>query len=462
MTLIKNISGFRGTIGGNNLENLTPTDIVTSISAFSRLIKENNPNSSSLTVMTGRDGRKSGRMIQSIVNSTFNSMGIIVIDAGLSTTPTICWGVLNNDSVGGLMITASHNPEEYNGLKFFNSEGEFLSREDVSKLIEYSESKNHIFSSNNSLGTISEYDRLIDDHVDAILNLKILPLDEIRELKLSVSADAINSGGSIAIPKLLDKLNIQYNIINSEIKGVFNHTPEPLAENLTDLSESIKVNKSDFGIAVDPDVDRLVFFDENGEILGEEYTQVFCSDFVLSKNKGDTVSTLSSSNALKDLTISYGQKYYSTPVGEMNVVKKMKEVSSIVGGEGGGGIIYPELHYGRDALVGIALFLGLLVDKECKVSELKSQYSSYYMKKIKITLKDSKLIDRTFNVITENYSELSPNTEDGVRIDFDDAWVHMRKSNTEPIIRIFAEANSQDIADTYALKIEKEIKSVSS
>ena len=462
MTLIKNISGFRGTIGGNNLENLTPTDIVTSISAFSRLIKENNPNSSSFTVMTGRDGRKSGRMIQSIVNSTFNSMGINVIDAGLSTTPTICWGVLNNDSVGGLMITASHNPEEYNGLKFFNSEGEFLSREDVSKLIEYSESKNHIFSSNNSLGTITRYDRLIDDHVDAILNLKILPLDEIRELKLSVSADAINSGGSIAIPKLLDRLNIQYNIINSEIKGVFNHTPEPLAENLTDLSESIKVNKSDFGIAVDPDVDRLVFFDENGEILGEEYTQVFCSDFVLSKNKGDTVSTLSSSNALKDLTISYGQKYYSTPVGEMNVVKKMKEVSSIVGGEGGGGIIYPELHYGRDALVGIALFLGLLVDKKCKVSELKSQYSSYYMKKIKITLKDSKLIDRTFNVITENYSELSPNTEDGVRIDFVDAWVHMRKSNTEPIIRIFAEANSQDIADTYALKIEKEIKSISS
>jgi phosphomannomutase len=462
MTLIKNISGFRGTIGGNNLENLTPIDIVTSISAFSRLIKENNPDSSNLTVMTGRDGRKSGKMIQSIVNSTFNSMGINVIDAGLSTTPTICWGVLNNDSVGGLMITASHNPEEYNGLKFFNSEGEFLLKEDVSKLIEYSESKNHIFSSNNSLGKISEYDRLIDDHIDAILNLDILPLEEIKELKLTVSADAINSGGSIAIPKLLDRLNIKYNIINSEIEGIFNHTPEPLAENLTDLSKSIQVNKSDFGIAVDPDVDRLVFFDENGEILGEEYTQVFCSDFVLSKNKGDTVSTLSSSNALKDLTISYGQKYYSTPVGEMNVVKKMKEVSSIVGGEGGGGIIYPELHYGRDALVGIALFLGLLVDKKCKVSELKSQYSTYYMKKIKITLKDSNLIDRAFNMITKNYLELSPNTEDGVRIDFDDAWVHMRKSNTEPIIRIFAEANSQDIANKYALKIEKEIKSISS
>ena len=461
MTLIKNISGFRGTIGGNNFENLTPTDIVTSISAFSRLIKENNPNSSNLSVMTGRDGRKSGKMIQSIVNSTFNSMGINVIDAGLSTTPTICWGVLNNDSVGGLMITASHNPEEYNGLKFFNSDGEFLSREHVSKLIEYSESKDHIFSSNESLGSITEYERLKDDHVDAILNLKILPVKEIRDLNLSVSADAINSGGSIAIPKLLDRLNIKYNIINSEIKGVFNHMPEHLAENLTDLSESIKVNKSDFGIAVDPDVDRLVFFDENGIILGEEYTQVFCSDFVLSKNKGDTVSTLSSSNALKDLTISYGQKYYSTPVGEMNVVKKMKEVSSIVGGEGGGGIIYPELHYGRDALVGIALFLALLVDKKCKVSDLKGQYSEYFMKKIKITLEDSNLIDRSFKVIAENYSELSPNTEDGVRIDFEDAWVHMRKSNTEPIIRIFAEANSQDIADSYALKIEKEIKSIS-
>ena len=461
MTLIKNISGFRGTIGGENSENLTPLDVVNSIAAFSLLIKENNPNLSDLSVMTGRDGRKSGKMIQSIVNSTFNSMGINVIDAGLSTTPTICWGVLNNDSVGGLMITASHNPEEYNGLKFFNSEGEFLSREHVSKLIEYSESKDHIFSFNESLGSITEYERLIDDHVDAILNLKILPVKEIKDLNLSVSADVINSGGSIAIPKLLDRLNIKYNIINSEIKGVFNHTPEPLAENLTDLSKSIKANKSDFGIAVDPDVDRLVFFDENGKILGEEYTQVFCSDFVLSKNKGDTVSTLSSSNALKDLTISYGQKYYSTPVGEMNVVKKMKEVSSIVGGEGGGGIIYPELHYGRDALVGIALFLALLVDKKCKVSELKPQYSEYFMKKIKITLEDSKLIDRSFKLIAENYSELSPNTEDGVRIDFEDAWVHMRKSNTEPIIRIFAEANSQNIANSYALKIEKEIKSIS-
>ena len=372
MTLIKNISGFRGTIGGQNNDNLTPIDIVSSIAAFSRLIKENNPSKSNLTVMTGRDGRKSGELIQSLVNSVFASMGINVIDTGLSTTPTLCWGVLNNESVAGLMITASHNPEEYNGLKFFNSDGEFLSREDVVKLIEYSEFQNHNFIVNESLGEVTKYTKLIDDHVEGIINLDILPLKKIKELDLFVVADAINSTGSIALPKLLEKLNIRYKIINAEIDGVFNHTPEPLSENLKGLSEEIIKSKADFGIAVDPDVDRLVFFDENGKILGEEYTQVFCSDFVLSVNNGDTVSTLSSSNALKDLTKSYNSNYYVTPVGEMNVVKKMKEIKSVVGGEGGGGIIYPELHYGRDALVGIALFLGLLVNKKCKVSALKN------------------------------------------------------------------------------------------
>jgi len=311
MTLIKNISGFRGTIGGENNQNLTPVDIVSSIAGFSKLIKENNPNNNNLTVITGRDGRKSGEMIQSIVNSVFSSMGINVIDAGLSTTPTLCWGVLNNDAVAGLMITASHNPQEYNGLKFFNDEGEFLSKEDVTKLIEYSEIKTHSFTQNESLGTISKYDNLIDDHIQAIVNLDILPLKKIKELNLYVVADAINSGGAIALPKLLEKLNIRYKIINSEVEGVFNHTPEPLAENLKDLSQEILNNNADFGIAVDPDVDRLVFFDENGKILGEEYTQVFCSDFVLSKNKGNTVSTLSSSNALKDLTESYGYCTFS-------------------------------------------------------------------------------------------------------------------------------------------------------
>ncbi len=457
MTLIKNISGFRGTIGGENSKNLTPIDIVKSIAAFSILIKENNPNLYNLSVMTGRDGRKSGESILNIVNSVFLSMGIDVIDCGISTTPTLCWGVLNNKSVAGLMITASHNPEEYNGLKFFNSDGEFLSREDVNKLIKYSNLDSFDFSSNDGLGKITKYDDLIDDHIDAIINLEILPLKDIQSLKLSVVADAINSGGSIAMPKLFEKLSINYEIINSEISGKFSHTPEPLKENLKELSEKIKESNADFGVAVDPDVDRLVFFDENGEILGEENTQVYCSDFVLSVSKGDTVSTLSSSNALKDVTMSYGCNYHSTPVGEMNVVKKMKEVNAVVGGEGGGGIIYPDLHYGRDALVGIALFLGLLVNKSIKVSKLRDEFPKYYMKKLKITLKDANLIDQVFEKLVSKYSDLSPNTEDGVRIDFNEGWVHMRKSNTEPILRIFSESDTQINADKIALDIEKEI-----
>ncbi len=457
MTLIKNISGFRGTIGGENNENLTPIDIVNSIAAFSLLIKENNPNLSDYTVMTGRDGRKSGESILNIVNSVFSSMGINVINCGVSTTPTLCWGVLNNKSVAGLMITASHNPEEYNGLKFFNSDGEFLSREDVIKLIKYSEHDSFKFSLNDDLGIITKYDNLIDDHIDAIINLEILPLKDIQSLKLSVVADAINSGGSIALPKLFERLSINYKIINSNINGSFSHTPEPLKENLKDLSNEIKEYNADFGLAVDPDVDRLVFFDENGEILGEENTQVYCSDFVLSKSKGDTVSTLSSSNALKDLTLSYGCNYHSTPVGEMNVVKKMKEVNAVVGGEGGGGIIYPVLHYGRDALVGIALFLALLVNRSSKISKLKDDFPKYYMKKLKITLKDSNVIDQVFEKLVSKYSDLLPNTEDGVRIDFKNGWVHMRKSNTEPIVRIFSESDTQINADKIALDIEKEI-----
>ena len=457
MTLIKNISGFRGTIGGENSKNLTPIDIVKSIAAFSILIKENNPNLYNLSVMTGRDGRKSGESILNIVNSVFSSMGIDVIDCGISTTPTLCWGVLNNKSVAGLMITASHNPEEYNGLKFFNSDGEFLSREDVNKLIKYSNLDSFDFSSNDGLGKITKYDDLIDDHIDAIINLEILPLKDIQSLKLSVVADAINSAGSIAMPKLFEKPSINYEIINSEISGKFSHTPEPLKENLKELSEKIKESNADFGVAVDPDVDRLVFFDENGEILGEENTQVYCSDFVLSVSKGDTVSTLSSSNALKDVTMSYGCNYHSTPVGEMNVVKKMKEVNAVVGGEGGGGIIYPDLHYGRDALLGIALFLGLLVNKSIKVSKLRDNFPSYYMKKLKISLKDSSVIDQVFEKLVSKYSDLSPNTEDGVRIDFNEGWVHMRKSNTEPIVRIFSESDTQINADKIALDIEKEI-----
>ena len=461
MTLIKNISGFRGTVGGRNNDNLTPLDIVSSIAAFSKLIKEKNINTSKITVMTGRDGRKSGELIHSIVNSVFASMGINVVNTGISTTPSLCWGVLNSDSVAGLMITASHNPEEYNGLKFFNSEGEFLLNEDLIKLVKYSELKFHDFEENDSIGIVTEYNNLIDDHIDAILKLNILPLDDIRNLDLFIVADAINSGGALAIPKLLNKLNIRHKIINDEINGTFNHTPEPLAGNLKDLSKIIIESDADFGIAVDPDVDRLVFFDEKGQILGEEYTQVYCSDFVLSKIKGDTVSTLSSSNALRDITESYGLNYYSTPVGEMNVVKKMKEVKSVVGGEGGGGIIFPELHYGRDALVGIALFLGLIVEKGYKkISSIINDYPKYYMTKLKISLKNDKVINDILKKITKKYSNFSPNTDDGVRIDFPNGWVLMRKSNTEPIVRVFSESRSQKEADLLAKKIESDITSI--
>ena len=459
MTLIKNISGFRGTIGGENNNNLTPVDIVSSIAGFSKLIKENNPNNN-LTVMTGRDGRKSGEMIQNIVNSVFSSMGINVIDAGLSTTPTLCWGVLNNDSVAGLMITASHNPQEYNGLKFFNSEGEFLSKEDVTKVIEYSKLKTYDFAPNASLGTINKYDHLIDDHIEAIINLEILPLKRIKELNLYVVADAINSGGAIALPKLLEKLNIRYKIINSEIEGVFNHTPEPLEENLKDLSQEIIKNNADFGIAVDPDVDRLAFMDENGVMFGEEYTLVACADHILSHKPGNTVSNLSSTRALRDVTQKYGGTYTASAVGEVNVVNAMKSSNAIIGGEGNGGIIYPKSHYGRDALVGVALFLSLLAERKIAVSNLRASYPSYFMSKKKIDLNPSINVDAILEAMESKYIHEEISTIDGLKIDFPTEWVHLRKSNTEPIIRIYTEAPAQDKADALADKIINEIKKI--
>ena len=456
MTLIKNISGFRGTVEGPPKENLTPFYVVTSVSAFCKFLKEKHGDKE-LIVTTGRDGRATGENFHTIVNRTISLMGINVIDAGLSTTPTLCWGVLNNDSSGGIMITASHNPQEYNGLKFFNEDGEFLSREDMNKVIEFSNSTDFEYQNTMNLGSINIYKNLIEDHVDDILKLDIIPVEKIRSMNINIVVDGINSGGAIAIPLLLDKLSIKYKLINGEILGKFSHTPEPLLENLTELSKEVKKEKADFGIAVDPDVDRLVFFDENGDIFGEEYTQVVCSDYVLSNKKGNVVSTLSSSNAMRDIASHYGCEYFHTAVGEMNVVEKMKEVNAVVGGEGGGGIIYPDLHYGRDALVGIALFLGLLVNKSIKVSKLRDNFPRYYMKKLKISLKDASEIDQIFKKLVSKYSDLSPNTEDGVRIDFNEGWVHMRKSNTEPIVRIFSESDTQINADKIALDIEKEI-----
>ena len=460
MTLIKNISGFRGTVGGPPKENLTPFDIVTSVSAFCKFLKEKY-NTKKLIVTTGRDGRASGENFHTIVNRTISLMGIDVIDAGLSTTPTLCWGVLTNESNGGIMITASHNPEEYNGLKFFNDDGEFLSREDMNKVIEYSNTTDFEYQNTMNLGSINPYNNLIEDHVDEILNLDIIPVEKIKSMEIKIVVDAINSGGAIAIPLLLDKLSVKYKLINGEISGKFSHTPEPLVENLTQLSKEVKNENADFGIAVDPDVDRLVFFDENGVIFGEEYTQVVCSDYVLSKKKGNTVSTLSSSNAMRDITIKHGCEYFHTAVGEMNVVKKMKEVNAVVGGEGGGGIIYPNLHYGRDALIGTALFLSLLTTTKEKVSEIKKRYSSYFMSKLKIKLSPSLDVDSILSNISDKYSKYNPILIDGVFIEFDSSWVHLRKSNTEPIIRIFTESKSKEEADELAIKFYDLVNSLS-
>jgi len=460
MTLIKNISGFRGTVGGPPKENLTPFDIVTSVSAFCKFLIEKY-NTKELIITTGRDGRASGENFHTIVNRTISLMGIDVIDTGLSTTPTLCWGVLTNDSNGGIMITASHNPEEYNGLKFFNEDGEFLSREDMNKVIKYSNSTNFEYQNTMGLGSIKIYDNLIEDHVHEILNLDIIPVEKIRSMDINVVVDGINSGGAIAIPLLLDKLSIKYKLINGEISGKFSHTPEPLAENLTQLSEEVIKHKADFGIAVDPDVDRLVFFDEKGIIFGEEYTQVVCSDYVLSNKKGNTVSTLSSSNAMKDITMKHGCEYFHTAVGEMNVVKKMKEVNAVVGGEGGGGIIYPDLHYGRDALIGTALFLSLLTTTKEKVSEIKKRYSLYFMSKLKIKLSIDLDVDSILSGISEKYSKYNPILIDGVFIDFESSWVHLRKSNTEPIIRIFTESKSKEEADKLAKEFYDIVNSLS-
>ena len=449
MTLIKNISGFRGTLGGLPKENLTPFDIVTSISAFCKFLKEKY-NTEELIITTGRDGRATGKIFHTIVNRTISLMGIDVIDTGLSTTPTLCWGVLTDKSHGGIMITASHNPEEYNGLKFFNDEGEFLSREDMNIVITYSNTTDFEYKNSMNLGSINTYKNLIEDHVNEILNLEIIPVEKIKSMDLNIIVDGINSGGSIAIPLLLDKLSINYKLINGEISGKFSHNPEPLVENLSQLSQEVKKEHADFGIAVDPDVDRLVFFDENGVIFGEEYTQVVCSDYVLSKNKGNTVSTLSSSNAMRDITLKHGCEYFYTAVGEMNVVKKMKEVKAVVGGEGGGGIIYPNLHYGRDALIGTALFLSLLTTTKEKVSEIKKRYSVYFMSKLKIKLSENLNVDSILSSISDKYSKYNPILIDGVFIEFDSSWVHLRKSNTEPIIRIFTESKSKEEADELA------------
>jgi len=458
MTLIKSISGIRGTIGGSPSKNLTPLDVVRFTTAYGQWLSENNKGP--LTVVTGRDARISGPMVHSLVNQTLLGMGINVIDLGLSTTPTVAVAVPWEKANGGIILTASHNPKEWNALKLLNADGEFINATAGAKVLEYAEKEAFNYAEVDHLGTLKERSDYIEKHIEATLAIDHVNLEGIRKQKFKVVVDGVNSSGGIAIPELLNALNIEVVKIHCEPNGHFPHNPEPLKENLTDLCNAVIEHKSNFGIAVDPDVDRLVFVDEKGELFGEEYTLVACADYILSKTPGATVSNLSSTRALADITQKHGCSYTASAVGEVNVVTEMKAVQAVIGGEGNGGIIYPPLHYGRDALVGVVLFLSLLVERKVTVSELRAAYPSYFMSKNKIKLKEGMDVDLLLDQIRERYAKERISTIDGVKIDFNAAWVHLRKSNTEPIIRIYTEAKSELKAVELANRFVKEINSL--
>ncbi|CDF79661.1 phosphomannomutase / Phosphoglucosa mine mutase [Formosa agariphila KMM 3901] len=459
MTLIKSISGIRGTIGGAIGDNLTPIDAVKFAAAYGTWIKKQR-NKEDYRVVVGRDARISGEMIQSLVMNTLIGMGIHVIDLGLSTTPTVEVAVPLEHADGGIILTASHNPKQWNALKLLDAKGEFLNAEEGAKILEYAEDDTVEFADVDNLGEISINDAYIDIHIDEVLDLPLVNLDAIKDAKFKVVVDGVNSTGGIAIPLLLERLGVEPIKLFCEPNGHFPHNPEPLKEHLTDLSEAVVKERADFGIVVDPDVDRLAFMDENGEMFGEEYTLVACADYVLSKNPGNTVSNMSSTRALRDVTEKHGGTYEASAVGEVNVVTLMKKNNVVIGGEGNGGIIYPALHYGRDAFVGVALFLSLLAEKKMSVSALKASYPQYYMSKKKIALTPQLDVDGILKAMEEKYASEQITTIDGVKIDFPTNWVHLRKSNTEPIIRIYTEAGSQTEADALADRFIAEISEI--
>ena len=456
MTLIKSISGIRGTIGGGVSENLTPIDAVKFGCAYGVWLKKNSKKNK-LKVVIGRDARISGEMIQNFVQNSLISLGIDVCDLGLSTTPTVELMVTELNADGGIIITASHNPSQWNALKLLDSKGEFLDGIAGNEIVSISENDNYTFSDVYNLGTIKKVDNTMQIHINSVLNLNLVNTEEIKKNKLKVVVDGVNSTGGIIVPLLLKQLNIEFEAIHCEPTGHFAHNPEPLKKNLLDLSSKVIEIGADLGIAVDPDVDRLVFICENGEIFGEENTLVACSDYVLSKTPGFTVSNLSSTRALRDVTEKYGQSYFASAVGEVNVVNKMKECSAVIGGEGNGGVIYPESHYGRDAIVGIGLFLSLLVEKRMKVSELLSTYPKYCMVKEKINLSKEINVDNILKNLASKYSDENINEIDGLKIDFKESWVHLRKSNTEPIIRIYSEAMTENEANRLVDQIKNDI-----
>lgn len=460
MTLIKSISGIRGTIGGKVDNGLTPIDAVKFAAAYGTWLKQRN-NNSKLKVVIGRDARISGEMISNLVVSTLIGLGIDVVNLGLSTTPTVEVAVPLENAQGGIILTASHNPKQWNALKLLNEKGEFISGDDGTQVLSIADQEAFDFAEVDDLGKVTENDSYLQKHIDAILALPIVNKKAIEAANISVVVDAVNSTGGIFVPAMLEALGVK-NItkLYCDPTGHFPHNPEPLPEHLTDLSDKIKETNADLGITVDPDVDRLALVCEDGSMFGEEYTLVACADYVLSKNPGSTVSNLSSTRALRDITESRGLAYHASAVGEVNVVTKMKEENAVIGGEGNGGIIYPELHYGRDSLVGIALFLSLLAEKKMKVSELRDSYPKYTISKNKIELTPEINVDAVLATMAEKYQNEEVDTTDGVKIYIGKEWVHLRKSNTEPIIRIYSESKSLDAANALAQRIIEEIKAI--
>ncbi len=459
MTLIKSISGIRGTIGGVPGDNLTPIDAVKFAASYGSWLKSYSQKED-LKVVIGRDARLSGEMIQNLVVSTLVGLGIDIIDLGLSTTPTVEVAVPLEGADGGIILTASHNPKEWNALKLLNEKGEFLDAVQGAVILDLAQKENFVFTEVDKLGTIIPNSKYIDIHIEEVLKLELVDAATIRKAKFKVVVDGVNSSGGVAIPKLLDALGVEVVKLYCEPTGHFPHNPEPLKEHLGDICELVVKEQADFGIVVDPDVDRLAFITNEGEMFGEEYTLVACADYVLGKTKGNTVSNLSSSRALRDITEKHEGNYEAAAVGEVNVVSKMKENNAVIGGEGNGGIIYPASHYGRDSLVGTALFLMLMAERGGTVAALRNSYPSYFMSKKKIQLTPELDVDAILTEMAKKYSDEQLSTIDGVKIDFPENWVHLRKSNTEPIIRIYTEAGSQKEADELADRIIAEIKAV--
>jgi phosphomannomutase len=455
VALIKSISGIRGTIGGKPGDNLTPLDIVKFTAAFASSLNFNNSNKS---IVIGRDGRISGEMVSSLCANTLIACGFNVIDLGLTTTPTVEIAVKAESAAGGIILTASHNPKEWNALKLLNSEGEFINAEIGEKVLQIAESEQFTFVNVENLGRYHKDDSYLEKHIEAVLNYDLVDVAAIKKAKFKIVIDAINSSGAIYIPALLKALGVKdIIVINEEVNGKFDHNPEPLPKHLTSLSNEVKKQNASLGIAVDPDVDRLCFVCEDGTMFGEEYTLVAVADYILSHRKGNTVSNMSSTKSLKEITHKHGGEYFPSPVGEVNVVNKMKEVNAVIGGEGNGGIIVPDFHYGRDALIGVGLFLSHLAHSHKSIKQFRGNYPDYFISKNKITLEKDVDVKEIFEKIKDKYKNNPINTEDGLKIEFDNDWVHLRTSNTEPILRIYSESNFETTAENIAKKIMKDI-----